>query len=347
MTANTLRPVLMLGGYGSLGARTTRMLRRLYPDLPITIVCRDLAKAAALAEEVGNATAALVDLHRADLGLSPDMIPDDAGHSVVVTALRDHSLNTMRYAQARRIPYVALSDAAFEIGPLVARYVHRPAAAPILMLGHGMGAVPTLSALHFARGFKAIEAIEIGFVFDPDDPFGPLSASDMERISKVGPSPLLLRDGRWRWAGAEEGTRRFAGVDGAEHQGHAVGLVDGLSLWSSTTARSIRVDAAEGLTASSRRGQGPSHEVVIEITGERTDGGTGRYRYELVDPQGYAAMSARGVAVAVERLLGLAGGPPPAPGLYLPEALLDPSDTVRRLEALGVQVTENRSTRMG
>lgn len=334
MPANTKRPVLMLGGYGSLGARTTRTLRQLYPDLPITIVGRDLAKAATLADEIGNATTALVDLDRADLGL-----PDDVEYGVVVTALRDLSLNTMRYAQVRRVPYVALSDGVFEIGPLVARYIHSPAAAPILMLGHSMGAVPVLAALHFARGFRRIDAIEVGLVFDSDDPLGPASAVDMERIGKIGPSPLLLDGGRWRWVGAEAATRRITGVDGSEHQGQAVGLVDVLSL-SSTQARSIRVDFAEGTTASSRRGEPPSHEVIIEISGERADGATGRFRYELVDLQGYAAMSAREVAVAIERLLGLVGGPAPGPGLYLPEMLVDPGHLMRRLEAFGVRVNQ-------
>jgi hypothetical protein len=325
--------VLMLGGYGSLGARTARTLRRLHPDLPITIAGRNLAKAAALAEEIGNADPVTVDLDRSDLGL-----PGDAGYSAVVTALRDHSLNTMRFAGARGAAYLALSDAAFELAPLVARYVHRPAAAPVLMLGHSMGATPMLSALHFASAFETIEAIEIGLLFDPDDPFGPMSGLDMERITAIGPSPLLLKDGRWLWAGADEAARRFIGVDGVSHQGQAVGLVDVLSLASATRARSIRVDFAEGRTASSREGRPPSHEVIIEITGKRADGAKGSFRYELVDPAGYAAMSARGVAVAVERLLGLAGGPAPEPGLYLPEVLIDPGYMVQRLEELGVRV---------
>ena len=257
--------------------------------------------------------------------------------SARVVALRDLSLNTLRYAQDRGLPYVALSDGAFEIGPLVAGHVHRPAAAPILLLGHGRGGVPTMAALHFARGFRAIDAIELGLVFDPADPLGPASATDMERIAKVGPSPLRLVDGRWRWVTGEAARRRFLGVDGVEHRGETVGLVDVLSL-ASTGARSIRVDFAEGRTASSRRGEPPSHEVIIELAGERLDGAAGRFRYELVDPEGYAAMSAKGVAAAVERLLGLGGEGSPAPGLLLPELLLDPGRLLRLVETLGVSV---------
>lgn len=331
--APPIHPVLMLGGYGSLGSRVTRLLRGLHPQLPITIVGRDTAKAAALAAEVGNAAIARVDLDRADLGL-----PGDAPYGIVVTALRDLSLNTLRFAQARGIPYVALSDGVFEIGPLVARYVHHPAAAPIVMLGHGMGSVPTLAALYLARGFSSVDAIELGLLFDPEDPLGPASAVDMERIGRVGPAPLLLRGGRWTWGG-DGAVRAFASVDGTAHAGEAVGLMDVLSL-SSTAAASIRVDFAEGITASRRRGEPASHEVMIDIVGERADGASGRFRYALVDPEGYAALSARGVVVVIERLLGLAGGPPPGPGLYLPEMLVDPAHLVDTLQRLGIHIVE-------
>ncbi|PCF93902.1 saccharopine dehydrogenase [Vreelandella nigrificans] len=335
MTSLQSASVLLLGGYGSLGSRVARLLRRRHPGLHLTIAGRNREKAGALATELGNADAALVDLSRADLGL-----PQDRPFSAVVTAVRDLSLNSMRFAQDRGIAYVALSDAPFELGPLVARYIHEPTAS-VLMLGHSIGAVPTLAALHFAGRFSRVEAIEIGLVFDPDDPFGAMSNADMARIAQVGPQPLLMREGRWSYAAGEEAARTFTGVGGARHQGQAVGLADLLSLSSIETVNSLRLDVAEGLTASSRSGRGPSHEVIIEISGELVGGDTGRYRYELVDPQGYAMLSARGVAVCVERLLGLNGGAPPGPGLYLPESLVDPAYLLEQVEAGGVTV--NRS----
>ena len=310
------------------------MLRRLQPDLPIAIVGRDLPRAEDLANRMGNATAGIVDLERIDLGLPPD-----ACYSIVVTALRDLSLNTMRFAQTRRIPYIALSDGVFEIGPTAVLFAHRPDAAPILLLGHGMGAVPMFAALHCARGFRTIDVIEIGLVFDPADPLGPTSRVDMERIGMIGPSPLTLKSGRWQWIAAEERTRRFMGVDGSPHEGQAVGLVDVLSL-SLSGARTIRIDFAEAATASSKRGERPSHEVIIEIAGEHADRGKGRFRYELVDLDGYATLSARGIAIAVECLLGLGGRSAPKAGLYLPESILDAHAFVRRLQDLGVTIEE-------
>lgn len=309
------------------------MLRRLQPDLPIALAARNLDRARELAAELGTATVTSVDLERADLGFD-----ESTRFSAVVTALRDRSLTTMRFAQEREIPYVALSDGVFELGPTVARHLHRPTA-PILLLGHSDGGVPLTVALHFATAFRSVESIELGLLFDPDDPFGPVSAADLDHIERTGPRPLIVRDGGWHWAGPEITGRTFAGVDGVVHQGSAAGLQDVLGLGVAVPAKSVRIDLAEGSTASSRRGDGPSHEAIIEIEGEKSDGTTGRFRYEIVDPEGYAALSARGVAVAVEHLLGLAGAPPPGPGLYFPENLVDPGYLLGKLETFGVSVS--------
>lgn len=335
MSDHQVAPVLILGGYGSLGSRIARMLRQLHPQLPIAIAGRDLEQAVTLAQQIGGADAVAIDSREANLGLSTGN-----EYSIVVTAFRDTSLNSMRYAQQRSIPYMALSDAPFELGPVVARYVHAPRRNAVMLLGHSIGGVPTLAALHFARDFAVIERIDIGLIFDPGDPFGPMSARDMEHIAQDGPPPLLLQRGVWRWGGEVE--RKITGVGGATAHGRAVGLLDVLSLRSVTPGGSVRVDAAQGLTRTSREGGRPSHEVIIEITGRKHDGQSACQRYELVDTEGYAALSARGISIAVERMLGLSGGPAPPPGLYFPESLIDTGHFLERLESSGVSI--GRST---
>lgn len=57
-----------------------------------------------------------------------------------------------------------------------------------------------------------------------------------------------------------------------------------------------------------------------------------------MDPEGYASLSARGIAFAIERLLGLDGQTPPAPGLYLPETLVDSPRLLDGLREFGVSV---------
>jgi len=60
-------------------------------------------------------------------------------------------------------------------------------------------------------------------------------------------------------------------------------------------------------------------------------------RHEIVHPDGQAPLTALGVALAVERMLGLAGGAAPQPGLYLPESILAPDYYVGRMKEFGAQ----------
>ena len=61
MSATKLDPVLVIGGSGVVGSRAVKALRRLQPDLPITIAARDLGRAGALAAEIGGATTTVVE----------------------------------------------------------------------------------------------------------------------------------------------------------------------------------------------------------------------------------------------------------------------------------------------
>jgi len=325
-------PVLVIGGSGIVGRYFAKALRKLQPTLPITVAGRDLAKAKAVAEEAGLAEAVRVDLERRDLGL-----PEGNSYSAVVVLLKDPTLNAMKYAQAKGLPYVSFSSWLFEIGPEVALYVHAPSRAPVLFLGHFLGGTVTLSTLHFAREFRTIESIDLGVVLGEGDAGGPAAQVDMDRLGAAVARPPILKNGQWLWAGEEDATRRIVGVDGREWQGRALPAPDVASLAAATDAKSLRVDVAL------RPGDGLTHEVIIEIAGTKNDGSTGRFRYTLVDPASHSETSARGVAFAVERLLGLAGGrerPTTAarPGLYHPESLLDPGYVVERMQEFGTRI---------
>lgn len=316
-------PVLLLGGYGSLGSRIARLLRRRHPDLPLVIAGRDPTRGQVLADELGLADAVTVDLTRPDLHLG-----FDRRFSVVVAALRDHSLNAVTYAQRQGAAYVALSEAAFELPPIIAAYVSQPAASPILIVSHSVGSAVSVTAAEAASAFHPVESIALGLTLDPRDPFGAQSAVDMERIARVGPAPLLRENGGWRWAAGAG--RAFAGPSGAARVAGAYGLSDVLGLVASTGAAAVRLDIAEGATVPAG-----ALEATIEILG-----GGRRRVVDLNDPEGHAWLSAKGVVLNLERLLGLNGAPPPGPGLYLPEVLLDSTEFVEGLRAMGVSIMD-------
>jgi hypothetical protein len=334
MSAIDLDPVLVIGGSGVVGRRAVAALRHLQPELRIAVGGRDLGRAEAVAAEVGRASATAVDLDRADLGLAR------ARFSAVVVLLKDDTLRTLRYAQRARIPYVSFSDFAFDIGPEVALFARDPASAPILLLGHYLGGMVTMVTLWLARELRRVHSIAIGGVFDEDDVGGPANASDMERLVTGVPLPLLREDGRFFWPAGAAATRVFRGSGGTEWHGRAYPMLDVVSLAAATGARAVRVDAAVRPRTSRPPGVAPWHEVVIEIAGERPDGSTARSRHVLIDRDVHSGLSGRGAALAVERLLGLAGGPPAAPGLHHPERLLDPDYVVRRLADFGARIEQ-------
>ncbi|RFA29294.1 hypothetical protein CAI21_09445 [Alkalilimnicola ehrlichii] len=329
MTNHTPSSVLLIGGYGTVGRRAAHLLRQLHPNLPLTIAGRNPIKASALAADVGNADAVTVDIARPDLGLAAD-----AQFSTVVVLLKDSGLNTMRFAQARKIPYIAFSNYAFEIAPEIALYAQQPARAPIALLGHHLGGVATLAALRFARDFRVVRSVAIGAIFGAEEIAGDTTQSDTDRVADAAPRPLMRKNGRWIWADAEEANRLFTDSTGAEREGQAYPLLDVVSIAATTGAESVRFDAAVRDADASES----FHEVVLELSGEQADGRIEHVRYSLRDEDVHQGLSARGLALAIERLLGLTGGTPLSPGLYLPENLLDPGDALSRIQELGAKL---------
>jgi hypothetical protein len=332
MSARKLDSVLIIGGSGIVGAKAAETLRRLQPDLRVTIGGRNVERAQAVAKEVGGADATKVDLQRADLGLS-----DQARHSAIVVFVKDHTLNSLRYAQTYGIPYVSVSSGLYEVGPEMARFIHHPAKAPVLMASNWLAGAATFPALHFIREFESVDTIDIVAVLDEQDMGGPAAFADFERLTKSAPNPAILKDGEFRWISGAEAERDVTDVDGKVVKAQTYSPLDVLSLSAATDAKSIRFDLVYGESASRRNGRPFSTSMVIEIAGRKKDGAQVRERHELVHPAGQAPVTALCVAVAVERLLGLAGGAPVAPGLYLPEVLIDPGYMVGRMQEFGMR----------
>ncbi len=326
-------PVLIIGGSGIVGRRTAHLLRRLHPGLPIAIGGRDGAKAQAVAAEVGGARGTRIDLDRADLGQ-----PADAAFSAIAVLVKDDTLNAMRYAQSLGVPHVSVSSGTFEIGPEVARFVHHPAAAPILMASQWLCGAVTLPALHFARDYATLTAIRVGLLLDDEDMGGPAAYADYERITQSAPAALALRDGQFVWLAGDEASARYRSVDGTEMEAQLYSPLDVVSLAAATDARTVRIDLAMGVSASRRAGRPFSTEIVIELEGVLPDGERATSRHEIVHPEGQAPLTALGIVLGVERLLGLAGGAPVPAGLYLPEVLIDPAYFMDRLAEFGAEV---------
>ncbi|MEV4876539.1 saccharopine dehydrogenase [Streptomyces cyaneofuscatus] len=322
-----------MGGTGQAGSGAAALLRRWHPALPLTIAARDIDRAQRVADELGGATAATIDLRRGDLGL-----PADRSHSAVVAALWDDHLHGLRYAQHRGLPYLSISSGLVDIAPEVVAGAQRANAAPILVASHYCAGTVVLAALHSARQFDRIDTIRISAVLDELDTGGPAGLADLQRWSTATSAGLVRQGGVFTWVTGPDAQADVRSTDGTDLPGQSIAILDVPSLALATDAPDIRFDFAVGESAGRRRGGPPSFEVRIDLEGADRGGAPLRTSRHLVHPAGQRPLTATGIALGVERLLGL-HGEPVTPGIYTPEALLDPAYAVDRMAESGAAFT--------
>jgi hypothetical protein len=315
-----------------VGRWAARFLRAAHPDLPLLIGGRDLGKAQAAAAEVGGAEGVALDLAAEGLGLGGRPV------SAVAVVLRDEGVAGLRFAQAHGVPHVSISPGVHEIAPEVAAYMHGPEAAPVVLGAEWLVGATTVPTLEFARQFRTVRDIAIGALLDDEDVGGPAQAADLERVTKV-PSPALARrDGAFVWRVGDEAKATFRAVDGTEMQASALSPYDVVGLATATGAPNVQFNLATGVSSTRRRGERMSTEIIIEIAGEDHAGRPLRTRHAVVHPDGQMPPTGLGVAMVLERLMGLGGNSAVPAGLYFPYQLLEPAAYLDRLQQSGATV---------
>lgn len=327
-----LAPILLVGGSGIVGRHTAQYLRAAHPGVPLLIGGRNLPKAEELATEIGNAQGVALDLAADDLGLGERPI------SAVAVFFNDERIAGLRFAQARGVPHLSISASLSEMAPEVAAYIHAPTAAPVVLGTEWLVGATTVPTLAFAQAFSRVHDITIGALLDEQDAFGPASAVDLERQTKTLPAALTRHQGAYRWRVGDEAKTTFRAVDGTLMQAVAFSPHDVVGLATATGAANVQFHLAIGESSTRRRGEPFSTEIVIELGGEDLAGQPLRTRHAVVHPQGQMPLTGLGVALLLERLLGLDHQPAVRPGLYFPYQLLEPTSYFARLEQIGGQV---------
>ncbi|MFC0241489.1 NAD(P)-dependent oxidoreductase [Rhodopseudomonas telluris] len=326
-------PILLIGGAGHVGRWTARSLRAAHPELPLLIGSRDRARAAKAAAEL-DAEAVTIDDTAADLGLG------DRSLSAIATLFTDQRLTALHLAQTRGVPHLSISPGIIELGPEVAAYMHRPQAAPVVLGTEWMVGGTTAPTLAFARAFGRIDDIAIGALLDEEDAFGPAAQADLKRQTRTMPVALLRQDGAYVWRVGDELTTNFHSVDGTAMAASALSPNDVLGLAAATGAPNVRFSLALGVSSSRRRGEPLSTEIIIELAGVDRANRPLRRRHAVVHPGGQMPLTGLGVALVLERLLGLDGRPSTPAGLYFPYQLIEPDVYFARLAQAGGEVIE-------
>lgn len=325
----TQLPLLFAGGSGIVGRQALHWFRTRHPDWPLLVGGRNLATAQEAAAACGHAQAVRLDLAHPDLGLDATQSP-----AAMVMLAPDQALHGLRFAQARGIPYLNANTGVTELGPEVAHFSHRPAANALVLSSHWACGAALALALDVARPFAPVTRLDIGVLLDEEDPAGPLAWEDMERVHSAAPAALVFRDGRRDWLTGAATAGTVKALDGRELAGTAFGSIDLLSLWVTTAAPDIRFDIALGESSSRRRGSAAAAEIAVGVSGN-VAGRTTTRRAVLEFAHGQASLTALGLVLSLERVLGMTGDAPLPPGLYMPELLWDAGWFLQELQAAG------------
>ncbi|MCA2371382.1 NAD(P)-dependent oxidoreductase [Agrobacterium genomosp. 3 str. CIP 111-78] len=322
-------PILLMGGTGAIGRLTARALRSVYPDVPLLIGGRDLLKSRSAAGEIGRAEGVLIDKHADDLGLGDRQI------SAVAIFYTDERLASLRFAQSRRVPHLGISSGVYEIAPEVATYMHAPDAAAVVLGYEWLVGATTVATFTCAKPFARLHEITIGALVDEQDGGGPAVAEDFERLNRMMPAALTRRDGSYIWRSEEDAKAEFHAIDGTRTTATGFSSIDVAGLAAATGAPNVQFNIATGVSTSRRRGEPKSTEIIIELAGEGHDGQPLYNRYAVFHPGGAAPLTALGVSMILERLIGLDGNRPTPAGLYFPFQVLDHATYLSRLHAEG------------
>ena len=322
-------PILLVGGSGIVGGWTARFLRAAHPNVPLLIGGRDLAKAKQAAAAIGGAEGVMLNLAADDMGLGERPV------SAIAVLFTDQRVAVLRFAQSRGVPYISISPGINEIGPEVAAYVHTPHAAPVVLGTEWLVGATTVPTLEFAKAFGRVNDITIGALIDEQDAFGPAAEADLERQTKTMPAALARRDGSYFWRVGDDAKARFRAVDGAEMEASALSPHDVVGLATATGAPNVQFNLAIGVSSTRRRGGPLSTEIVIELAGNDHAGRPLRTRHAIVHSEGQMPPTGLGVAMLLERLVGLDGNPPTPAGLYFPYQLLEPTAYFARFQQIG------------
>lgn len=320
--------VVIAGGYGLVGGMVARHLRAAGRQIDLILAGRHPEQGAELAAELGARTA------RLDVAVPAAALAELGAVDLVIATLQDPGDNLLAAALSAGAAHIGIVRTAESMGSSAVMAVNL-AQAPALMLGHWQAGVLTLAALAAAQSFAAVRRVEMAALYDYADPIGPMTATDSGGF--VGRA-LVRRDGLWTYLDAAGSARRIAreGLDAFDAM--PMGVLDTPALAAMTAAADVRFDLGTGTSIGTAAGRGASHDLYIDIAGLDADGRERARRTVVSDPKGQAHLTALGVLIGAERLLGLDGAPPPAAGLRFPETTLDAHRAMTRLQAFGVRI---------
>ncbi|MFI0717111.1 saccharopine dehydrogenase [Streptomyces inhibens] len=339
-------PVLVVGGYGTVGGELTRLAA---PSWPLLLTGRTPERGRALADEVG------ASLQRWDLS---DPEPFTAKVRAVIGAVNDPDDRVLLAAIRGGVPYVDITRWTARLQRATAVAAVTPPTAPVLLSSSWMGGVSGLVAAALARELGGAAAVEVAIRYDLKDRAGTDSVEFMDRlgldyeVTEGGQRRMIMPLSGAGTVSIGGHRTKVARIDTPEQFTLPLVLgVDtaitriGFSANSSTSTllalkrtgffRWGRGDRFESTRRSMlySPGEGGSALLRIDVRGRSGE----RRTATVTDPVGQAHLTALGGLLGLRRVLGEDGAEAPR-GVVFPEMTPVPQDVVPALEKAGVKV---------
>ncbi|WP_172406418.1 hypothetical protein [Pedobacter sp. AJM] len=324
--------VLIVGGYGMVGSNIARLIRQADKHIELVLAGRNPQNGISLAEELNHSETAYINLEEGfDLSEFKKM-------DLIISAVDDHSNILRETAISNGIACIAVSELADQISPTAFLALHKTIDAPVVYAGHWQAGILTLIVKQMANQFSQIETIELAGLYDPKDSVGPLVANEVSGF--VGEA-LIRKGGNWLSLPAKENPRTIDLHNHSSAIGYPLSTLDVPSIAAFTSAKNIRFDFITGESIGTSRGVEASHELYITIEGTLLSGEKRKLSTIVSGPKGNSHLTAVGVYLIAEKILGLNGQPEhQTGGLYLPETIVSSHHISNRLKDFGIEIME-------
>lgn len=324
--------ILIIGGYGMVGSNIARLIRNVDPNIELILSGRNPLKGEQLSDELKNAETAYVNLEE---GLDLSKL---GNIDLIITAMQDRSNISREVAISKGIACITVSELADQISPTTFLSLQKPITAPIVFAGHWQAGLLTLVVKYLAAKFDHITHIDMAGLYDEKDQVGPEVANDVNGF--VGQA-LIRQDRQWLSVPAKDQSREICLYDGSLVTGYPLSTLDVPSIAAFTNAANIRFDFATGESLGSSRGLEASHDLYIDIEGMLLSEKKTKLRTIVSGRKGNSQLTAVGVFLIVEKILGLNGkNATTAGGLYLPETIVPVTDLMNRLKEFNIEFIE-------
>ncbi|MBF6300273.1 saccharopine dehydrogenase [Nocardia amamiensis] len=338
-------PVLLVGGYGTVGAEVARIAAA---SLPLLLTGRSVERGRDLAAETGAA------LRAWDLA---DPAPFRAGVRAVAGLVNDPDDRVLRAAIAGGVPFVDITRWTSRLQRAATVASMLGPTAPVLLSSAWMGGVTSLVAAHLADQVRGADTVEVAIRWDLRDRAG---ADSVEFMDRLGLDYEVVEGGQRRTVMPLSDVRRtrigdrvtrVARIDTPEQftLPLTVGATTAVTRIGFSSAASTSALLAVKRIGFFRWGRGdcfaatrrtllyaPGDGGIAKLRVDVTHGGLTRTAV-VTDPAGQAHLTAVGALLGIRRVLALDGAPA-SPGVSFPEQTPAPSEVPAMLANHGVLI---------